>query len=98
MDGLKCSDRMSLQELPALFPDDRKRNDMLNALLVTGLIDLRRDRDLTWIYFGSLAPDEFRADRRSLQQAEDPLAGVPQAKVRHRIRALPANRRRVDEE
>ena len=89
MDCLKAENRISLQELPAMIADERRIHRVLGALLVTALVDQRRDESLTWIYVGALAPDPFRAKKNALPAPEDPLAGVPQVKIRRRVRLLP---------
>ena len=89
MDRLKTEGRISLQELPAIIPDERRIHRLLGALLVTALVDQRRDESLTWLYVGALAPDEFRSKKGALPSPEDPLAGVPQVKIRRRVRLLP---------
>ena len=61
---------------------------MLDALLLTGLVDLRREKNLTWLHVGALAPDVFRGRGGTLPAPDDPLAGVPQAKARSRTRLL----------
>lgn len=88
MDHLKAERRVSLQELPAMFPDDRRRQHMVEALLVTGLVDQRREDSLIWLHVGALAPDCFRIHAGTLPAPEDPLAGVPQVKLRRRVRLL----------
>ncbi len=88
MDHLKTEQRTSLQELPALFPDERRRRRMLDALLVTGLVDQRCEDSLIWLQIGALAPDSFRIRPGTLPAPEDPLAGVPQVKIRRRVRLL----------
>ena len=89
MDRLKAENRISLQELPAMISDERRMHRLLGALLVTALVDQRRDESLTWIHVGALAPDPFRAKKNALPAPEDPLAGVPQVKIRRRVRLLP---------
>ena len=88
LDALKLEGRVSLQELPAICSNDRARHRMLEALLVAGLIDLRREEDITWLHLGALAPDVFRSGKTSLPSPEDPLAGVPQVKIRSRVPLL----------
>jgi hypothetical protein len=95
MDRLKAERRVSLQQLPAMFPHDRRRRRMLDALLVTGLVDQRREDSLIWLHVGALAPDSFRIRPGTLPAPEDPLAGVPQVKIRRRVRLL---RQREDRE
>jgi hypothetical protein len=89
LEHLKIEKRVALQELPAMTPDERRRQRMLDALLVTGLIDQRRDEDITWLHLGALAPDVFRSKAGALPGPEDPLAGVPQVKIRRRAGLLP---------
>ncbi len=89
LDMLKTGGRVSLQELPAMFPNERSRARMLTALLVMGLIDQRREKSVTWIHLGALAPDVFRSRSGTLPAPEDPLAGVPQVNIRPRVRLLP---------
>ena len=89
MDHLKAAHRVSLQELPAMFADERRLRRMLEALLVTGLVDQRREDSLIWLHIGALAPAAFRANAGTLPAPEDPLAGVPQVKIRRRVRLLP---------
>ena len=88
MDHLKAERRVSLQELPAMFPDERRRRRMLEALLVTGLLDQRREDNLTWLHVGALAPEFFRIRSGMLPSPSDPLAGVPQVKIHRRVRLL----------
>jgi hypothetical protein len=88
MDALRLGGRVSLQELPAMFPDDRRLRRTLEALSVTGLIDQRREKSLTWIHLGALAPDVFRGLAGTLPAPEDPLAGVPHARIRRRVKLL----------
>ena len=95
LDHLKAERRVSLQQLPAMFPHDRRRRRMLEALLVTGLVDQRRQDSLIWLHVGALAPDTFRIRPCTLPAAEDPLAGVPQVKIRRRV---PLLRQREDRE
>ena len=44
MDALRLGGRVSLQELPTMFPDARRLGRTLDALLVAGLVDQRRER------------------------------------------------------
>lgn len=97
LDGLKLGARVSLQELPAMFPDERARQRMLMALLVMGLIDQRREKSVTWLHLGALAPDVFRGGLGTLRAPEDPLAGVPQVKIRRRVPLLPMQEEKTDE-
>jgi hypothetical protein len=85
MDQLKTGGRVSLQELPASFPDERALRRMLDALLVTGLVDQRREKSLTWLHLGALAPDVFRL-KAGTPPPEDPLAGVAHVKIRQHER------------
>ena len=89
MEHLKTEGRVSLQELPAMLPGERRRRRVLDALLVTGLVDQRREETLLWLRIGALAPDYFRNKAGALPAPEDPLAGVPQVKIRRRVRLLP---------
>ncbi|MEO6742496.1 MAG: hypothetical protein ABIP20_19815 [Chthoniobacteraceae bacterium] len=89
MDRLKTEGRVSLQELSALFADGRRMQRVIDSLLVTGLVDQRRDENRTWIHIGALAPEIFRSKSHALPAPEDPLAGVPQVKIRRRVRLLP---------
>ncbi len=89
MDHLKTSHRVTLQELPAMFSDERRLRRMLDALLVTALVDQRREDSLIWLHIGALAPAAFRANAGALPSPEDPLAGVPPVKIRRRVRLLP---------
>ena len=88
LDSLKAEPRVPLQELPALFPNERTLRRVLDALLVAGLVDQRRERSVTWLYLGALAPEVFRSRAGTLPAPEDPLAGVPQVKIRRRVRLL----------
>ena len=88
LDSLKLQGRVSLQELPAMFREERARQRMLEALLAGALIDLRREDDMTWLHLSALAPDVFRSGQASLPSPDDPLAGVPQVKIRRRVRLL----------
>ena len=88
LDSLKPGGRMSLQELPAIFPNERRRRRMLEALLVMALIDQRREKSMTWLHLSALAPDAFRSKAGTLPAPEDPLAGVPQVKICPRVRLL----------
>ena len=88
MDQLRTERRVSLQELPAMFPDDQRRNQMLNTLMVTGLVDQRREDHLIWLHLGALAPDYFRDQSGALPPPDDPLAGIPQVNIRRRVRLL----------
>ncbi len=88
LDQLKAVRRVSLQELPAMFPDGLRRQRMLEALLVTGLVDQRREDTQFWLHIGALAPDSFRIAPGALPAPEDPLAGVPQVKIHRRVRLL----------
>lgn len=97
LDLLKTGERVSLQELPAMFPDDRARERMLTALLVMGLIDQRREKNMIWLHLGALAPDVFRSASGKLHAPEDPLAGVQQVKIRPRVRLLPVRGKEADE-
>lgn len=89
MDHLKNGARVSLQELPAMFPDEGRIRRVIEALLVMALVDQRREADMTWLYLGALAPEVFRGTAGTLPAPEDPLAGVPQVKIRRRVRLLP---------
>ena len=91
LDRLKNEGRVSLQELPAIFPDERALRRMLEALLAMGLIDQRREQNMTWLYLSALAPDVFRVGAGTLPAPDDPLAGVPQVKIRRRVRLLPSS-------
>ncbi len=88
LDALKPGERVSVQELPAQFPDERQRQRMLDALFVTGLIDQFREQNMTWLRLGALAPNTFRSGHASLPKPDDPLAGVPHVKTRRRVRLL----------
>lgn len=88
MEHLKAENRISLQELPGMISDERRMHRVLGALLVTALVDQRRDESLTWLYVGALAPEEFRRKWGALPAPEDPLAGVPHVKIRRRVRLL----------
>lgn len=90
LDALKLHRKISLQEFPAMFRGARARQRMLESLLVAELIDLRREEDMTWVHLSALAPDVFGGDRASLQSPDDPLAGVPQVKIRRQGRLLRA--------
>ena len=90
LNSLKFEPRVSLQELPARFPNARTLRRVLDALLVTGLVDQRREKSETWLYLGALAPAVFRSRAGALPAAEDPLAGVPQVKIHRRARLLPS--------
>ena len=89
LDHLKIADRIPLQELPAMISGERRMHRLLGALLVTALVDQRREGSLTWIHVGALAPDVFRSKKGALPAPEDPLASVPQVKIRRRVRLLP---------
>jgi hypothetical protein len=89
LDALKPGGRVSVQELPAQFPNERRRQRMLEALGVSGLIDQYREENMTWLRLGALAPNRFRSGQASLPKPDDPLAGVPHVKVRRRVRLLP---------
>ncbi len=95
LDALKRQRRVSLQELPAQWPDARARPRMIEALFVAGLIDQRREDDVTWRPLSALAPAVFRASADALPAPDDPLAGVPQVKIRRRV---PLLRKRAGEE
>jgi len=88
MEQLKTERRVSVQELPAMFPDDRRRRQMIEALLVSGLVDQRSEENAVWLYVGALAPDSFRLHGGALPPPEDPLAGIPHVKIRKRVRLL----------
>ncbi len=90
MDALRFDGRVSIQELPAMFPDVRRTERTLDALLVAGLIDQRREKNLTWLHLGALAPDVFRGGPANLAAPDDPLAGVPHAKIRPRAQLPPS--------
>ncbi len=97
MDHLKAATRVSLQELPGMISDDRRRYRVLGALMVTLLIDQRRDDSRTWLYIGALAPDHFRAKKDALPAPEDPLASVPHVKIRRHVRLLPPTATEADD-
>ena len=61
---------------------------MLEALLVMGLIDQRREKNLTWLHLSALAPDVFRGGPANLPASDDPLAGVPHARNRRRVKLI----------
>src|SRR5437868_4710337 len=82
---LTAEPRVSLQKLPAIFPNERTLRQVLDALLVTGLVDQRREHGVTWLHLGALAPEVFRGRAGALPAPEDPLAGVPQVKIRRRV-------------
>jgi hypothetical protein len=88
MDHVKIARRVSLQELPAIFPDARRMRRTIEALLVSGLIDQRREKNLTWLHLSALAPDVFRDGPANLPAPDDPLAGVPHARTRRRVKLL----------
>ncbi len=88
LDALKIERRVSLQELPALFANPRRLRRMLGALLTSGLVDQRREQDVTWLYLSALAPEVFRGQSGTLPAPDDPLAGMPQVKIRKRVRLL----------
>ena len=90
LDSLKVERRVSLQELPALFPDARTLRRVLDALLVMGLVEQRREQSVTWLHLAALAPEIFRSRAGTLPAPADPLAGVPQVKIRRRVRLLPS--------
>lgn len=89
MDHLKTEGRVSVQELPAMFQDERRTQRLIEALMMTSLVDQRRDKDMTWLHIGALAPEVFRSRHQTLPAPEDPLAGVPQVRIRRRVRLLP---------
>lgn len=89
MDRLKGEGRVSVQALPAMFCGGRRTGRVLNALLLTCLVDQRKAEGEIWLYIGALAPDVFRSKTGALPAPEDPLAGVPQVKIRRRVRLLP---------
>ena len=70
---------------------------MLEALLLSGLVDQRREQSLTWLYLGALAPEVFRGRPGTLPAPDDPLAGVPQVKIRRRVRLLHPHREDEEE-
>jgi len=90
MDDVKTEGRVSLQKLPAIFPDARRMRRTLEALLVMGLLDQRQEKNLTWLHLSALAPDVFRDGPANLPAPDDPLAGVPHARIRRRVKLLPA--------
>ena len=97
MDHLKTETRISLQELPGMISNERHLHRVLGALLMTSLVDQRRDESLTWLYVGALAPEEFRSKKTALPAPEDPLAGVPQVRIRRRARLLPGKGEKAGE-
>ncbi len=88
LDALKFQGKVSLQELPAMWSDDRSPQGMLEARMLAGLVDLRREDDMMWLRLSALAPVAFRGEATSLPSPDDPLAGVPQVKIRPRVRLL----------
>ena len=89
MDRLKDGGRVSVQALPAMFHGGRRTDRVLNALLLTCLVDQRQAEGEIWLHIGALAPDVFRKKATALPGPLDPLAGVPQVKIRRRVRLLP---------
>ena len=89
MDHLKTQGRISVQELPAMFQDERRTRRVIEALMMTSLVDQRRDGDMTWLHISALAPEFFRSKGHALPAPEDPLAGMQQVKIRRRVRLLP---------
>jgi hypothetical protein len=88
MEHFKSGARLSLQELPAKFPDEGRMRHVLEMLMLMGLIDQRRDGGMTWLYLGALAPECFRDSTVTLPAPKDPLASVPYVKIRRRVRLL----------
>ncbi|MEO6786632.1 MAG: hypothetical protein ABI318_10910, partial [Chthoniobacteraceae bacterium] len=87
-DNLRTGARVSLQELPSQFPSERTRQRMLDALMMSGLIEQHREKNMTWLRFGALAPAIFRSGPASLPTPDDPFAGMPHMKIRPRARLL----------
>ena len=59
------------------------------GLQFIALVDQRREATLMWLHISALAPDLFRRKTGALPAPEDPLADVPQVKIRKRMRLLP---------
>ena len=97
LDALKIERRVSLQELPTLFANPRRLRRMMEALLVSGFVDQRRVQDVTWLHLSALAPKVFRGQPGTLPAPQDPLAGVPQVKIRRRVRLLHPHREDEEE-
>lgn len=89
MDRLKTEGRVSVQELPAIFANERRTQRVIDGLLVTGLVDQRLEDSQVWLHIGALAPEVFRNKAQALHAPADPLAGVPQVRIRRRVRLLP---------
>jgi len=84
LEDLRAGGRVSLQELPARFPDGRTRRRMVEALMRSGLIEQQKEKDMTWLRFGALAPVTFRSGPSLPPEQDDPLAEMPQVKIRTR--------------
>ena len=84
LDELRTGGRVSLQELPAQFPDGRTLQRLLNALTRSGLIEYYREKEMTLLRFGALAPVTFRSGPPRVPTPDDPLAEMPQVKIRTR--------------
>ncbi len=51
--------RFALQEVPILIPTEREREQIVAALRVAQVIDIRPADGIAWLYIGSLAPGEL---------------------------------------
>ena len=55
--------RLPLQELPVIIPSEQRREQVLAALRVAQIIDVRPSEGVAWLHIGCLAPPELAPEQ-----------------------------------
>lgn len=90
VDMLRDREKVPVQSLPTLIPDERSRLRILDALLVMGITHTRNEHGLTLLCLSPLAPPALRL---VADDAHDHLAHMRRATVLEKKNALPCAER-----
>lgn len=89
LDLLRSGEKVTLQSLPAHFPDAKRLGRVLRGLGMANLVDQRRDDSVTWLRLSPLAPENFRPTGAPRGDGGDGFANIPRARAAAPRRALP---------